>query len=459
MRRIGIALAACALGLVAAAVGSGGAVGTWTPVTPSTLDNIDTVGLARTSAGLQVVWLGKAGTKTDLLHATILGTGGLGPVSKVVAGWGSLADGSIVAAPSGLQAFFAGVRSTSTTDPYSSGTVFTATAPHGGAPWTLGSAAVAAPSNAYASDWVASTLEKDGSPVTAWTGTGGFYIHAGVDPATPNVKVQAACCAYYASLATDSANGEVDAAWYSNAHGYYGMHVRRVLPSLGPDRVLPGSASGNSAVSPTEPVGIVGRAGAAGTCAAYGVGYPAWKALNVWCTNRSSSLRVWTGTVTRFTVAPALEGRIWAIWANGSTIYAARSNKTVTQFGAAVPVAAPNGTTDIWNVQGDGTASPTAPLDLLASVTTHGIAFWHTRVEPGLTLVARRAAGGRTAFSVLDAGDPVHGARIAVSGPHGTTLIAASGVATATLPEGRYTALATANGYSAAKTAFTVPHT
>jgi hypothetical protein len=109
--------------------------------------------------------------------------------------------GSIQAAPSGLQAFFAGVRSTSTTDPYSSGTVFTATAPASGAPWTLASGPAAAPSNAYASDWVASTLGEDGAPVTAWTGTSGFYIHKGVDPATPNVKVQAACCAYYASLA------------------------------------------------------------------------------------------------------------------------------------------------------------------------------------------------------------------------------------------------------------------
>jgi hypothetical protein len=200
----------------------------------------------------------------------------------------------------------------------------------------------------------------------------------------------------------------------------------------------------------------VGRSGTAGVCAAYGVGYPTWKALNVWCSTRAAPVRVWTGSVTRFTVAPALDGRVWAIWANGTTIYAARSNRAVTQFGAAVPVASPHGTSDIWNVQGDGAASPTAPLDLLASVTTSGIAFWHTRVEPGLTLVARAAAGGRTAFSVLDAGDPVHGARIAVSGPHGITLVAASGNATAALPGGRYTAVATANGYSAAKASFTV---
>jgi hypothetical protein len=444
------------LALLTAGGGSAGDVGTWSRVTPPTLSNTDTMGLARSASGLQVVWLGKAGTKTDLLHATILPSGGLGPVSKVVALWGSLADGSIVTTPNGLQVFFSGIRSTSTTDPYSSGTVFTATAHPAGGPWALASGPAAAPSNAYASDWVASTLEKDGTPVTGWTGTSGFYVHKGVDPATPNVKVQAACCAYYASLATDSSSGEVDAAWYSNAHGGYGMHVRRVQPSLGPDRVLPGSGSSTSAISPTEPVGIVGRDGAAGTCAAYGVGYPTWKALNVWCTNRASAVRVTTGVVTRFTVAPALDGRIWVIWANGNTIYASRSNKTVTQFGGVVPLAPPRGTTDVWNLQGDGAASSTGPLDLLASVTTSGIAFWHTRVDPGLTLVAHPAAGGHVTLSVLDAGDPVHGARIAISGPHGTTLVASSGAATATLPAGRYKAVATAAGYSAAETGFVV---
>jgi hypothetical protein len=339
MRGIGTTLAAVCAALIVTGAGSAGGVGTWTRVTGSTLSNIDGVGLARASDGLHVVWLAKNGSKRDLLHAAILPSGALGPVSKVVAGWGSLADGSIVSRPSGLLAFFAGIRSTSTSDPYSSGTVFAAVAPRAGSPWTLAPDAAAAPSSAYASDWIASTLESDGTPVTAWTGTNGFYVHEGVDPATPNTKVQAACCAYYASLATDALAGEVDAAWYSNARGGYGIHVRRVLPSLGPDRVLPGSASADrsSAVSTSQPVGIVGRAGAAGTCTAYGVGYPTWKALNVWCTSRRSPVRAWTGHVTRFTVAPALAGRVWAIWSTSTTIYAARSNKSVTEFGTPSP--------------------------------------------------------------------------------------------------------------------------
>ena len=285
-----------------------------------------------------MVWLSKAGTKEDLLQTTISPSGSQGATAKVVAGWGSLANGSLVSTSSGLQAFFAGIRSTSTSDPYSSGTVFTAT----GASWMLGSGPVAAPSSAYASDLVASTLEKNGTPVTAWTGTSGFYIHEGVDPAKPNVKVQAACCAYNASLATDGTTGAVYAAWYSNAANAYGLHWRRVLPSLGADRVLPGSASADrkSAVSPIQAVG-----------------------------------------------------------------------------------------------------------------TNGGIAFWHTQVEPGLTLVVH----GKT-FAVLDAGDPVHGAKVQLAGPQAATLSAPAGTATAgTLVPGRYTATATALGYTSATASLVVP--
>ncbi len=323
--------------------------------------------------------------------------------------------------------------------------MFTATSSNG-ASWAPATGPAAAPSSAYASDIVGAAPAKGGTPVTSWTGTSGFYIHRGVDPATPNVKVQAACCAYEASLATDSATGNVYAAWYSNARGGYGVHVRRVVPSLGGDHVMPGSASGNSAVSPIGTVGITGRDGAAGVCAVYGVGYPSWKAVNLWCSGHV--LRVWSGPVTLFTVAPALDGRVWVIWSTSSAIYAARTNKTATKIGAVVTAGTPHGTSDIWKLAGDATAAPNAPLDLLASVTTHGIAFWHTQVRPGLTLDVTPHHGGAS-FTVLDAGDHVGGVTVDVTG-HGTV------GASASLPPGRYTATASVPGYTAAGATFTV---
>ena len=207
-----------------------------------------------------------------------------------------------------------------------------------------------------------------------------------------------------------------------------------------------------------EPVGR-SRDGAPGVCAAYGVGYPVWKALNVWCSGRS--VRVWSGTIRHFTVAPALDGRVWALWTTGDAIYAARSNGAVTVFGASVEVAPPAGTTDIWKVEGDGRLGPTKPLDLLASVTKGGgIGFWHTQVEPGLTLLVEPgAAAASKAFKLLDAGDPVHGGRVQISGPRGLALPAPVGTASASgLPAGSYTATASAPGYTDAKATFVVPH-
>jgi hypothetical protein len=443
MRSIALTLAAGTLALGCAPLGGAGTRGTWTPVTGSGLSNSTEIGLARTANGLHVVW--PAGM--DLLQRTISSGGAAGATTTVVRGWSSLTGASLVKTSSGLQAFWAGLRSTSTTDPYSSGTVFTATSGNG-ASWALATGPAAAASNAYATDIVGATMGKGGVPVTSWTGTSGFYVHRGVDPATPNVKVQSACCAYEASLAADSKSGDVYAAWYSNAHGGSGIHVRQVVPSLGSDHVLPGSGSGNNAVSPIGAVGITGRDGAAGVCAAYGAGYPAWKAVNLWCSGHV--LRVWSGPVTLFSVAPALDGRVWVIWSTSSAIYAARTNKTATVIGAPVAVGAPHGTSDIWKLAGDATAAPNAPLDLLASVTTHGIAFWHTQVRPGLTLDVKPHQSGAS-FAVLDAGDHVSGAVVKVTGTHDATVGAG-----ASLPAGHYTATASAAGYTSATATFTV---
>jgi hypothetical protein len=58
-------------------------------------------------------------------------------------------------------------------------------------------------------------------------------------------------------------------------------------------------------------------------------------------------------------------------------------------------------------------------------------------------------------LTVLDAGDPVHGAKIAIAGAQTTSLTAPAGTVTATLPAGWYAAVATASGYTAAKASFT----
>ena len=72
----------CAAALLLPGAGSAGGVGTWTRVTLPTLSNTGTIGLVRSRGGLQLVWLQKNGTKTDLVHSSITASGGLGPVGK-----------------------------------------------------------------------------------------------------------------------------------------------------------------------------------------------------------------------------------------------------------------------------------------------------------------------------------------------------------------------------------------
>jgi hypothetical protein len=58
---------------------------------------------------------------------------------------------------------------------------------------------------------------------------------------------------------------------------------------------------------------------------------------------------------------------------------------------------------------------------------------------------------GGASFAVLDAGDHVNGAVVKVTGPHDGTV-----GASASLPSGRYTATASASGYTSAAATFSV---
>src|SRR5262249_39244260 len=131
----------------------------------------------------------------------------------------------------------------------------------GGATWALGPPEESQPSSPYASDQIGATLARDGSPVSAWSTTFGLSTHAGLDPAVPNSTWQTACCGYSAGLATEAASGDVVLAWYSNATGAQGVQTQTILPSRGPAKYLPGSATPDrkSAVSPDQKVEVTAR--------------------------------------------------------------------------------------------------------------------------------------------------------------------------------------------------------
>ena len=144
-------------------------------------------------------------------------------------------------------------------------------------------------------------------------------------------------------------------------------------------------------------------------------------------------------------IAAAPDGRIWVAWLEpagaGKRVIARRSNRAGTVFGAPVRAS--------FAGLGVGTVNLSAQrdrVDVLGIIPlAAGSSVQHTQLLPGLTLMRRGLVPGRggtasVTFSVLDAGDPVAGARVraggrsAVTGSNGTAklVLRRGGVATTT---------------------------
>ena len=121
--------------------------------------------------------------------------------------------------------------------------------------------------------------------------------------------------------------------------------------------------------------------------------------------------------------------------------------RDATEFGAPVDAGAVKGAhIDLLASTRTRPAARSTCSRCSASATTSGGATYVTRVQPGLTLAARKRAAAST-FTVTDAGDPVKGATVKVGGRVRPT--DAKGRVTLALPRARRRA--TATGYEAAK--------
>ncbi len=395
--------------------------GEWTRITDTTGKNIDEVTAARTPDGsLHLLWLRKNGNNQDLVHTAIGADGRVaGAPATVLSNWAALTNPALVVAGGKLRALFGGMRSTDTKDPYSSGSLFTATSDTG-ATWTLEPDGHAMSHSVYASP-TGATLAKDGKPVSAWAMSSALMAHVGMDPKQQDLKLETRCCTYQPGLATDSASGEVVLAWYSNVTKANGLWTQTLLPSAGEAVFVPGSAdeTRTNSLSSDQRVGIAARRGAPGIYVGYCQGYPTCQSVNVWAYKAAAPMVVAKAPGARFAnIAAGPEGRLWVMWSQGERLYAARSNRAATHFGPIVSVAPPRGTSSVWKVGGEGS---NGPLDLLASlsVESEGLATWHTQVFPPLALTASpaqvsAAQGGSVTLQVTDAGDAVAGATVKV---------------------------------------------
>jgi hypothetical protein len=414
------------------------------------------LGVARAGGALHVAWRHDTSPlDSEVRVRSISAAGRLGAVATAVSGWSLGADPTLLASGGGLRVFFA------------AGTpiegLLSATAPAAGAPWTAPALVVNA--EFVRARTVGATSAADGTPIQTWYSAGDIVVHRGLSEGEVFAFGQGGTNAR-PDIVTEAGTGAVLVAWCNFASG---VLVRRVDPATGAPAgapvQLPGSTTdfqGNpqstcvleSEVSRREP--LTSRPGG-GVFVAGTRGYPALNEVLVWRLDGSgrvlSTIVVAAGKNAQHgepAITAAPDGRIWVAWlqtgASGKRIVARRSNRAGTSFGAPVTTTPPGGiSTGTVNL-----SAQTDRLDVLAIVA--GVStkrLTHTQLLPGLTL-ARGAAvrkGKRYAvtFNVLDAGDPVAGARVSSGGRSATT--GATGRATLVLPRGAARVTAAKSGY------------
>jgi hypothetical protein len=426
----------------------------WKRVTTPDGSSTDQVGLARTADGvLHVVWHHPTGPNTeDLNHTVITRAGRIGATNPIQSGWTGFSNTALVVEPGGLRAFWGGFRTTDSSDPQRE--TNTALSPDGGASWALQPGQInPIGAQSYGSSHAA-TVRADGSTMQAFAGTLGTWVHAGLSPLTPNHNfTPGRRYGNDPNLATDATNRTV-LAWYSNATGQLGVQAQDVnadgSPGPGP-RTMPRTGAMN--------VGMLGRTPlVARTGGGLYVAYPTPSGVRVWRVGAGSA-----PVVARIDNSPAVaitaagDGRIWVLWTKGfgdPDVLARRSNEGATRFGATVDAGHPRNAAQAYKL--DANAAGDA-LDVLAGFNigrTTDAATSYRRLHPGLTLQSspgrlRKGEPTEVRFTVLDAGDPVSGARVRVAGQSGTTN--GKGRVTLTLTSSRAVrAKATRTGYTAA---------
>jgi hypothetical protein len=443
-----------ALAVAPAAHGAG-----WTMVTAPDGANTDQVAPLRTADGsLHLLWRHRSGSADDLMHTVIARNGKLGASNLVVAGWADVQNPALVAVPGGMRAFWGSIRSTDSQDPNDA--MSTAFSPDGGATWALQEGnVVPEDAQAYGSP-TSAAVRPDGTPLQTWSGTLGTWVHAGLAP-TPgtNHDFQAPLGSYgnWPALAVDGSRAIL--AWYSNANGHLGIYAQDVAPDgspIGSAVNMPGTS--NMQIGQVNRTPVVTRTGG-GVYIAYGTGYPSLDRVRVWRVGAPASSVVGKASGgADATIAAAGDGRLWVAWeddnAGDPIVYARRSNREGTAWGAVVSAGRPKGAAGAYHV--DASASGSS-LDVLASFVLGSgspLATFHRRIAPGLSVKAtppsvRRGKDAKVRFTVRDAGDPVRGAKVKAGGDSGRTN--AKGRVTLTVRAGRkLKARVTAPGYTGA---------
>jgi hypothetical protein len=363
----------------------------WKQVTASNGSNIDQVALLRTGDGvLHVVWHRNTGPITgDLLHTGISPGGRIGATSPIQTGWTGFENAALAPAPGGgIRVFFGAIRSIDSSDPNND--LNTALSTDGGRSWGLTPGSIVPlGGQAYGSPVSAAAL-GDGTPLEAWAGTLGTWVHSGLTPATPLHEYQAPLGNYGYDPGIAAAKQTAVMAWYSNATGHLGVYAQAVGAdgaAAGPLQHMP--KTGNMSVGMIGRTPIVARPGG-GFYVAYGTGYPSINRVRLWRVGSGSPAliaRTARSGETTATVAAARDGRLWVVWKDvrggRPVVLARRSDRLGRHFGPAVRLGAPKRAASLYRL--DASVAPDGELDVFGAFSrglSSTVATFHSRVKP-----------------------------------------------------------------------------
>ncbi len=307
----------------------------------------------------------------------------------------------------------------------------TAGSVNNGASWELQATNVVPDGGQAYGSPVSAVMLNDGTFYQAWAGTLGTWVHSGLSAASPNHDYQAPFGNYGYDPGLAASGTQTMLAWYSNATGHLGVHAQAVGAGgapVGSAALMPGT--GNMSVGMLGRTPIVARVGG-GFYVAYATGNPSLNRVKVWKIGATGTTDIakTIGNNTTTTIAAAPDGRLWVAWVQRVGfvyhVFARRSNKAATKWGAVVDVGRP-GVTGMYHLDGNATSKA---VDLFVNATPNlsaNAVTYYKRALPGLSLTSSRAKlprGQRVAvtFAVRDAGDAVKGAKVKAGGKSGTT--------------------------------------
>ena len=392
----------------------------WTPVetepsTPINIVNTNEIGLERTADGvLHVLWVNDLSNGSEaLIHSPVVGKkpahpGSVGDETTLLvadpSASRSLNDNvDLVPAGSGLRALFSTTWPSSPID----GVLATSTSADGST-WTSPSPASATDpaqrSPVYAATGIGGAVGLDGTTYSAWgdsSPSGGGY-HVGLSPSEPDRRFSPDCCEIDPGVGVDAVSGEVVVAANLSDTG---ITLRSL--NAGTTTVVPKSDHAWTG----QRTSISGRIGKPGVYVAWGTGDNMFNARPA----------LWRVGAPKFKflkhqfdaahvgMAPAPQGRMWVYWDRNGKVYASRTNRSATKFGAIVKIHGALGSSTFYRLAGEGSLGT---LDLFALTDVEGtLGWWFERITPGLTLDGDAAvkAGDSLVLYVTDAGEPVSG--------------------------------------------------